>query len=190
MSPDPFLDLLEAVCTPLEMAGVKYAITGSIASSIHGEPFDSQDVDICLYMSELQARRLATLLPQRFYRDLDAMVEAARRGGLANLLDAATGWKVDLCVLPDTEYFHSVLDRRVQASFGNGGPHFWTVSPEDIILMKLDWRKDSRSEKQWNNALSVMRSQFSRLDWKYLHHWAGRLGIMVDFEELRRAAEA
>jgi len=190
MIDDRFLDLLSVTCGALDDARIIYAITGSVASSIHGEPFDSKDIDVCLNMSEDQAKHLAERLPQRFYRSPEAMIEAATNKTMANLIDSGTGFKVDLCVLPDDPFYRSVLERRIQMPYGNGGPPFWTVTAEDIVLMKLVWRRDSRSEKQWQNALSVVRTQFHRLDWKYLHAWANRLDLAADLESLRREAEA
>lgn len=190
MVDDRFLDLLSVTCGALDDARIIYAITGSVASSIHGEPFDSKDIDICLNMSEDQAKHLAERLPQRFYRSPEAMIEAAINKTMTNLLDSDTGFKVDLCVLPNDPFCHAVLKRRARLPYGYGGPEFWVVSPEDIVLMKLVWRKDSRSEKQWQNALSVVRTQFHQLDWKYLHTWADRLDVLTDLETLRRDAEA
>lgn len=65
-----FADLLAVVCGQLEALGVRYAITGSVASSICGEPHQSQDIDTGVEMSEQQAKRLADTLPQRFYRSV------------------------------------------------------------------------------------------------------------------------
>ena len=63
-----------------------------------------------------------------------------------------------------------------------------TVTPEDIILMKLLWRRDSTSEKQWRDALSVARVKGARMDWKYLFEQAKRLGIEEDLITLRDEA--
>jgi len=62
------------------------------------------------------------------------------------------------------------------------------VTAEDIILMKLLWRRESRSEKQWSNALSVARVKRARLDWKYLWEQARSLGIEDDLVKLRDEA--
>jgi hypothetical protein len=62
------------------------------------------------------------------------------------------------------------------------------VTAEDIILMKLLWRRESRSEKQWSNALSVARVKRAKLDWKYLLEQARSLGIEDDLVKLRDAA--
>jgi hypothetical protein len=186
MVDDPFVDVLTAVCGPLDQEGIVYALTGSIVSGTYGEPFSSQDVDICLRMTAEQAARLASSLPQRFYRSEESMRQAAMTCSMANLIDTQTGLKVDLSVLPNEVFYRSVLARRSKVSYGVGGPSFWMVSPEDIVLMKLIWRKGTKSEKQWENALSVIKTMGQRLDWSYLSEWAEQLGIANDLGELRR----
>ena len=89
--------------------------------------------------------------------------------------------------MPDP-FFDSVFARRVMQKYGPAGPSFYTVTAEDIILMKLLWRKDTRSTKQWENALSVARVQGARMDWKYLFEQARNLGIEDDLIKLRDEA--
>lgn len=183
-----FIELIEVVCPALEAVGVLYAITGSVASTIHGEPFTSSDIDIAVRMTPQQAELLAEQLPPRFYRDRTAMVDAVLECGLINLIDNLSPWKVDLCQLKPEPFHSSVFARRQAFLTRADRPPIWVVSPEDVILMKLRWRIDSRSEKQWNNALSVARAKGARLDWTYLRHWARELGVEVDLEQLFREA--
>lgn len=184
MADDAFLDVMMAVVDSLDRSALHYAITGSMASSIHGEPQMSNDVDICLRMTPAQAERLANALPSRFYRSREAMVEAAKGGPMTNLIDMKTNLKVDLSVLASEPFYDQVLQRRQLLEYLPGGPSFWFVSAEDVILMKLVWRKDSRSQKQWENALSVVRCRGAQLDWSYLRKWAEKLDLLSDFEAL------
>jgi hypothetical protein len=62
------------------------------------------------------------------------------------------------------------------------------VTPEDIILMKLLWRRESRSEKQWRDALGVAKVQGTRMDWNYLWDQAEHLQIKHDLTQLRDEA--
>ena len=64
----------------------------------------------------------------------------------------------------------------------------YTGPAEDIILMKLLWRRDTRSTKQWENALSVARVKGARMDWKYLFEQARTLDIEEDLIALRDEA--
>lgn len=181
---NPFIEIVECVCTELDRQNIRYALTGSVVSSVYGEPFTSQDVDICVTMSAEQAKVLAGSLPSRFYRDEQALLDAAQNRTMANLIDSRTQFKVDLSVVPDDPFYRSLMERRKRISLDPGGPDFWAVSPEDIVLMKLVWRKDTRSRKQWENALSVMRVQRQQLDFTYLRSWAVQLGLGRDLADL------
>jgi len=176
------------VVTALEKEHVVYAVTGSVASSIHGEPITSIDVDIAVRMSPEVASRLARDMAPRFYADPDMLREAAVNHAIANLYDHQTGLKFDLSVLSDIPYHEQVLSRRVRIQEPSSGLAIWVVSPEDAVLMKLVWRKDSRSRKQWDNALSVVRVKGHELDWSYLRRWAAELGVEADLDQLVREA--
>ncbi|MCG3131363.1 MAG: hypothetical protein FLDDKLPJ_02154 [Phycisphaerae bacterium] len=49
-------------------------------------------------------------------------------------------------------------------------------------------RRDSGSQKPWDNALSAARTLGARLDWAYLKEQARRRGVAPDLERLRRDA--
>ena len=56
------------------------------------------------------------------------------------------------------------------------GREIWIVAPEDLILSKLEWVKDSRSELQLEDVRNLLLS-VPDLDKDYLARWADRLGI-------------
>lgn len=182
------IETLTEVATTLEALDVVYAITGSIASSVHGEPFSSLDVDLVLVASMNQASELSKRLSPRFYAPQDMLIEAAERGTFTNVVDNRTSLKVDLSFITDNEYIRNTLDRRVRDQIGSHPKKFWFVTPEDIVLMKLLWRKETRSAKQWENALSVAQIQGARMDWKYLFEQARVLKIEDDLVKLRDEA--
>jgi hypothetical protein len=188
MTEDPLDDLMRAVITSLKAAGITYAVTGSLISGIYGEPIASQDVDIVVSMNERQAKRLAKALPQRFYRSDEALAEAARTHGMANLVDTKTPMKVDLSCMPPGPFRDAVLVRKGPCQLGPGAIEFDAVSPEDIILMKLDWRRDTKSQKQWDNALGVVKIRGKELDWDYLYEQARNLDLEEDLTKLRDEA--
>ncbi len=188
MAANEIHEVIRLVTSALDQAGIEYAITGSVASSLYGEPITTQDVDIIVRMTPAQARALAGSLPQRFYRNPDSLIAIAQKSGMANLIDMETTFKVDLSVVTMNEFHKSVFQRKESVSFEVGGPGFEIVSPEDIILMKLNWRKDSQSTKQWRDALGVARIRGARMDWKYLFEQARALGVEQDLIKLRDEA--
>ncbi len=59
--------------------------TGSFASSYHGAPRATQDIDIVVSPTANQLRELVKLLPTtEYYVDLDAALDAQRRQGQFN----------------------------------------------------------------------------------------------------------
>jgi hypothetical protein len=185
---DPLIDMLAAVVDALEAEGVAYAITGSVASSVYGEPRGTEDADLVVIADSSKLLRVAARLRPRFYISDEMLLEACRAHGFINVIDASTGLKVDLSFGGGPGPIQQVFLRRQQQQIGSEGPLFWLVSVEDLILMKLWWRKDSRSSKQWNDLLAVARVRGTRMDWKYLLEQAGRHGLTDDLVSLRDEA--
>jgi len=184
---DALIESLTEVARALEHVGAAYAVTGSIASSIHGEPIQSIDVDLIVSASPEQAGKLAEMLKPRFYAEVDTLRAAAANNDFVNVIDQRTSLKVDLSFVKG-EFLTNALRRRVRSRIGGAEPEFWFVTPEDVILMKLLWRKESQSAKQWANALSVAQVRGARMDWKYLFEQARELGIEDDLVKLRDEA--
>jgi hypothetical protein len=185
---DALIATLTEVVEALEQAHVTYAITGSVATSVYGEPYSSLDAEIVAGGSVEQAASLSAKLSPRFYAPEDMLVDAARRCGFTNVVDNRTGLKVDVSFIGDDSFLCSTLQRRVRSRIGSHPREFWFVTPEDVILMKLLWRKETRSQKQWENALSVARVKGTRMDWKYLFDQARNLDIEDDLTKLRDEA--
>ena len=95
---------------------------------------------------------------------------------------------MDLSFVGSDPYLRQALARRVRRTIGSAEPEFWFVTAEDVILMKLLWRKDTQSTKQWDNALGVARVRGARMDWKYLFENAKSLGVEDDLIRLRDEA--
>lgn len=58
------------------------------------------------------------------------------------------------------------------------------VAPEDLILSKLEWAKESRSQRQLDDVRNLLRSVQS-LDRAYLNRWVDRLGLAGLYREVQ-----
>jgi len=172
----------------MDDAGITYAVTGSVASSIFGEPRMTQDVDVVLICKPNAVTSLAERLRPRFYAPDDMLIEASRSHGFANVVDNATGLRADLSFKTATGFMGDAIRRRKRQTLGTAGPEFWFVTPEDLLLMKLDWRRNTESAKQWADALSVARIQGTQMDWTYLLEQSQTLGVRKELEKLRDEA--
>jgi hypothetical protein len=181
--------LLTRVLAALEVAAIPSMVTGSLASSLQGEPRATHDIDLVIEIGPGDVDRLVSVLAAPdIYLDERAVREAVRQRTLFNLVHPETGDKVDFWPLTDEPFDRSRFARRWRVdALGTG---FDVSSPEDTILMKLRWaRQSGGSEKQLTDALRVYELQAARLDHVYMREWAARLEVHDLLDELIGRAE-
>jgi len=173
----PQQELLIKVAAALGTKGIPYMLTGSIASSLYGEPRLTHDIDVIVQVTAESAIKLAISFPKpRYYLDeAQSIVDMVREASMFNLIDTESGDEVDFWILTDSSFDRERFRRRVQvAVFGTS---IWVPSPEDVILSKLSWSiLAGGSEKQFRDALRVFEVQHAKLDLAYLEKWALHLG--------------
>lgn len=86
------------VIEALQALRIEYHIGGSLASSIHGIPRQTQDIDFVVDMDAERASLFAEGLHGEFYADPASAREAAAEKGSFNLVHLASGIKVDVFV--------------------------------------------------------------------------------------------
>lgn len=92
-------DLLRRIAALLGAAGVPYMVTGSVASATHGTARATRDIDLVIDPDRESLLRFVRSLPEsEYYVSEEAALEALRLRRPFNVIDLATGWKVDLIV--------------------------------------------------------------------------------------------
>lgn len=182
-------ELLKRVVEALRGAGIDFMITGSIASSLQGEPRSTHDLDVVVEIREEDVEPLLSAFPHPdFYADEEAARDAVRSGSMFNVLDMGEGAKVDFWLLTEEPFDRSRFARKIVEDVF--GIMLNVSAPEDTILAKLRWSKLSGgSEKQYTDALRVYEVQAGTLDSEYLEEWAHRLGVSAAWERIRAEAE-
>ncbi len=176
---------LRAVVEAFEAARVDYFVVGSTAAGVWGVARMTRDVDL---VAVIQTDQLGIVLDELSGPDLYVPTQQARRaaieGGSFNVLHTTTGGKVDVFVAAAADDFTSSrLTRRVRQDVL--GVNTWVATPEDVVLAKLRWRLESRSELQWRDCVEIAST--NQLDRTYLQTWATVLGVEQDLGELLRA---
>lgn len=180
-----FARLLEV----LDRMEIRYEVGGSTASSVHGLPRTTLNVDLVVDMKAEQIDAFAAELSDEFYADASLMREAFARGRAANLIHLGTAWKFDLFPLRDDEYSRVEFGRRafrVVRPDGGEAIECAVASAEDTILRKLEWYRagGETSERPWNDLRGVCRACGEALDAAYLRLWAGHLEVSGLLESL------
>jgi len=168
-------EFLKRLTGLLDKAAIPYMVVGSMSSSLHGRPRATQDADVVIDPTEDQLESLLALLEHGYYVSRDAALDALQRQTMFNVIDLEGGWKADLIICKDRPFNRQEFERRRQIDAM--GQMLWVVSPEDIILSKLEWMKGRESEVQYSDALGVAITQWANLDLEYLHKWAGSLSV-------------
>jgi hypothetical protein len=168
------------VTSILEKLQIPYGIGGSVASSIYGIVRATMDVDMVADIRPEQVAKFVTILQDKFYIDEPSVRQAVSGRGAFNLIHFDTMVKIDVFVRKEREFDRQQLSRRVSEQVSTDpGETLWILSPEDVILAKLDWYRlgGEVSERQWRDVLGVLKTQAGHLDKTYLQKWAGELGV-------------
>src|SRR5919106_172410 len=172
------LEVLTIVTDRIEGAGIPYMVTGSLAANYYAVPRMTRDIDLVVDLSADDVDRFCALFAGEFYVDPDAARAAVVER--VHLIHEAYVVKVDCIVRKDSEYRRTEFRRRRRASVE--GRELALVAPEDLIISKLDWMRQTRSEVQLADVRNLLRSM-PDLDKHYLEHWSRRLGLDALYRE-------
>ena len=175
--PEDVRPALVPVIEALDELGIAYYIGGSLASSLHGIPRSTMDVDLVAMLEPSQVLEFVGKLQDQYYVDEQTVREAIQRRSSFNLIHFDTSLKIDVFVLKPRDYDQEAFRRRAHGE-GPDGVLTW-ATPEDTVLAKLEWYRlgGETSERQWLDVLGVMKVQAEALDLAYLRQWAPELGV-------------
>jgi hypothetical protein len=182
MTPDQpeALRVLLRFVDELDRLGVAYHVGGSYASSIHGRPRQTQDIDFVVEIDEERATAMIATLHDAFYGDAASAREAVARRESFNLIHLESGIKIDCFVRGDGPFDRAEFERgRPEALDPASGRKVFVKSPEDTILRKLHWYRvgGDVSDRQWLDVRGIVEEQAPNLDRVYLERWGHELGL-------------
>jgi len=155
-------------------------VTSSIAMNYYALPRMTRDIDIVVELTESSVDQTVDLFLQDFYVDRDMAREAVDRKSMFNIIHIAFVIKVDFIVRKDSEYRRIEFSRRHPVEID--GQAVSIVAPEDLILSKLEWAKESHPEMQLNDVRNIIKGVHS-LDRVYLIKWVTQLGLSAIYEK-------
>lgn len=168
------LEVLVIVTERLDSARIPYMVTGSMAVNYYAVPRMTRDIDIVIEVSSADVDRLTGLFRDEFYLEPETVRQATTERTTFNVIHMRSVVKVDFIIRRESEYRREEFRRRRRVTLGDGA--VFIVAPEDLIISKLDWARESRSEVQLRDVRNLLAA-VPALDREYLAQWVRRLGL-------------
>src|SRR5439155_21998258 len=121
-----------------------------------------------------------------YYADMHAALEAYKCQSLFNVVDLATGWKIDLIIRKSRAFSQEEFGRR-QLVRVQGLPLF-VASAEDVVIAKLEWSKLAQSQRQIEDVATILRLRWESLDRPYLEKWISELNLSEQWSNAKEMA--
>jgi len=181
-------DVFRRIVLHLERRGIAYMLVGSFAGTYFGLSRTTYDLDIVIEAAPDQLKGLiADLQADNYYAELDAALDALKHESLFNVIDNATGWKIDLIFRKSRSFDQEEFRRRVPARLFEIQLH--VASAEDVIVSKLEWAKLGGSQRQVEDVAKVLGAQWNTLDQAYLSKWIKELQLEQQWSAAKDLAE-
>ncbi len=177
------LDSLSLVAGKLIAARYSWMMVGSVAGFLYGRIRATADMDLVLDCRGLDAAALSSVFEPEYMLDSEMVRDSVERQMMFNALPLQGGFKVDIAPLAAHPFDRSAFARRREVEWH--GVTVPTISPDDLVLSKLRWAKDSLSDRQLGDVHAIMAMGLVDEDDKYFRDWIGRLDLSSALEASR-----
>jgi hypothetical protein len=166
-------ELLKTVTAWLDKKKIPYMVSGSLAFNIYCMPRMSMDIDFVIELNEANVIDFLELFKSGFYIDEETVREELKRKGMFNVIDHGSGLKMDFIIRKDSEYRRLEFSRKIKKYIDD--IPVWTVSPEDLIISKLEWIQQLQSDKQSSDISMLLNTH--GIDREYITNWCNKLKL-------------
>ena len=178
-------DWLFQFIEPLDRAGVPYAIVGSVASSVYGEPRATNDVDLLIQLPRVDAGKLAgAFAPAEFYVPPPEIIEielGRAHGGHINIIALESMMKADFYPLSAREAAWFADRRRIEIA----GRALWFARPEAVIVHKLRFYREGGSDKHLRDIRGMLAVSGDQIDRALIEAKVAELGLAAEWRKAR-----
>lgn len=180
-----------AVLDALEKSRVPYMIAGSVAAMLYGEPRLTNDMDVVVELGPDQVDNLLSHFGGDDYYapSGDFVRSVVARSGAFNIIHVPSASKVDIIVRRRTDFAEHEFSRRQRLPF-TAQIEASVATPEDVIVSKLLFYTQGRSDKHLIDIAGVLRVSAGRIDLQYIESWVVRLGLQDAWHAAKRCADA
>ncbi len=176
--------LLHHAARCLNDLAIPYFVTGSVASFLYGEPRLTQDIDIVADIQESHIPALLRSFPAtEFYIDESSIRRAILAKSQFNIIHPSSGNKIDVIIPKEGPFDRGRFERRRSVQTPDGLTIQYS-SPEDIIVSKLEFYREGRSDKHLRDIAGIIKISGEELDLGYIASVTQGKGLRDIWEEL------
>lgn len=183
----PEHDLVSIFITRLNNLGVKYIVTGAVASIIYGEPRLTHDVDLVIELNKDDIADFVSAFPlKEFYCPPEEIINveiSRQQRGHFNLIHHETGFKADVYLSGEDKLHRWALDNRKCVDYE--GESLWLAPVEYVIIRKLAYYQEGRSEKHIRDIQSMLVISVNQIDFNLLDKKIHELGLEVGWRRVK-----
>ena len=174
------LNLYQIFTERLNKGKIQYAVTGSVASIIYGEPRMTHDIDIVIEINVNSIGNFIKAFPSgEFYcPPMEILkIEILRTSrGHCNIIHNETGFKADI-------YFAGSdgFQKWAVASARNFDLNDSIISiapPEYVIIKKLEFYKEGNAQKHIDDIKSIVFNSRELIDFSLLEKYIKEFGLL------------
>ena len=185
------LSLFELFVDPLNRIGIRYMITGAVASMIYGEPRLTHDIDLVVELGTENAEKMIEVYPaNEFYcppvEVIKVEIKRDHRGHF-NLIHHETGFKADVYLMGEDSLHDWGMSKRRQIDIE--GKILWVAPPEYVIIRKLQYFREGGSEKHLRDIAGMVEISREQIDFNELENKINENSMGKEWEEVRKIVE-
>ncbi|HEX8142261.1 MAG TPA: hypothetical protein VF553_06660 [Pyrinomonadaceae bacterium] len=172
------IDVIRDLASKFAQSHIDYMLTGSLAMNYYAQPRMTRDIDLVIALDGKDVDAIIGLFNPDYYIVREAIINALAHESVFNLIHHETVIKVDCIIRKSSVYRRLEFERRRAVKIQDLTVR--VVSKEDLIISKLDWARDSRSEMQFRDVRNLLATGY---DNEYVERWTRELGLYDLWQE-------
>lgn len=180
-------NLFKIFIEKLNKLNIHYAVTGSVASIIYGEPRVTHDIDIVLILPIIKIKDFINAFPiDDFYiPPYEVITNEIKREtrGHCNIIHNETGFKADIFFAGQDKLQLWAIDNAKEILLFHD-TKIMIAPPEYVIIKKLEFFKEGQAQKHTNDIRTILENSKELIDFNLLNNLLSEYGLEKEWREI------
>ena len=171
----------------LNRLGIPYAVTGSVASIIYGEPRLTHDVDIVLFLPADKIDAFIKIFPlEEFYvPPHEVLMNEIKREtrGNCNIIHQKTGFKADIYFVGQDSFQQWAIENANEIRLSKESV-IRIAPPEYVIVKKLEFFKEGHAQKHISDIKAIIENSKDQINFDLLDSFIAEHGLENEWQKV------